>query len=215
MSPRIQVCRYTHCVLLKGRIAVDSRILGEPETHTSHPELLPATPTNIQTQHNSWFYFPLLASIKGIYEQQGMWEFIQNGTRHAVAMRKGVGEGRTGSWGYSKMIKKKKSPTVERKELYSVSSDKPHEKEYTFLNDCIVFMCITESHCCAEELKATLKISHTSMKFLEKNKSVHSSHFLFLSFWLLLLVFCAENAGSPPAIPQSILYLKTLFCIGA
>ena len=111
--------------------------------------------------------------------------------------------------------KKKKSPTVERKELYSVSSDKPHEKEYTFLNDCIVFMCITESHCCAEELKATLKISHTSMKFLEKNKSVHSSHFLFLSFWLLLLVFCAENAGSPPAIPQSILYLKTLFCIGA
>ena len=79
--------------------------------------------------------------------------------------------------------KKKKSPTVERKELYSVSSDKPHEKEYTFLNDCIVFMCITESHCCAEELKATLKISHTSMKFLEKNKSVHSSpHSLFLSF---------------------------------
>ena len=127
-----------------------------------------------------------------------------------------------GSWGgedwelgIQQNDKKKKSPTVERKELYSVSSDKPHEKEYTFLNDCIVFMCITESHCCAEELKATLKISHTSMKFLEKNKSVHSSHFLFLSFWLLLLVFCAENAGSPPAIPQSILYLKTLFCIGA
>ena len=57
--------------------------------------------------------------------------------------------------------KKKKSPTVEGKELYSISSDNPHEKENTFFNECIVFMCITESHCCAEELKATLKISHT------------------------------------------------------
>ena len=187
-----------------------SRILEEPETHTSQPELLPATPANIQTKHNSWFYFPILASIKGFYEQQGMWEFIQNqnGTGHVVAMRKGVGEGRTGSWRYSKIIKKQ-SPTVEHKELYSISSDKPHEKEYTFLNECIVFMCITESPCCAEELKATLKISHTSMKFLEKNKSVHSSpHSLFLSFWLLLLVFSAENAGSPPVSPQYILYLK-------
>ena len=33
-------------------------------------------------------------------------------------------------------------------------------------------MCITESHCCAAELKATLKISHISIQFLEKNKSV-------------------------------------------
>ena len=39
-------------------------------------------------------------------------------------------------------------------------------------------MCITESHCCAAELKVTLKISHTSIQFLEKNKSVHSSHYL-------------------------------------
>ena len=77
------------------------------------------------------------------------------------AMRKGVWERRTGSWVYRKMIKKKKSPTVEHKELYSISSDNPHEKENTFFNECIVFMCITESHCCAEELKATLKISHT------------------------------------------------------
>ena len=77
---------------------------------------------------------------------------------------------------------KKLSPTVERKELYSISSDNPHEKEHAFLTECIVFMCITESHCCAEELKATLNIN-TSIKFLEKNKSVHSSpHCLFLSF---------------------------------
>ena len=32
-------------------------------------------------------------------------------------------------------------------------------------------MCITESHCCAAELKVTLKISHTSTQFLEKNNS--------------------------------------------
>ena len=32
-------------------------------------------------------------------------------------------------------------------------------------------MCITESHCCAAELKATLKISHASTQFLEKNNS--------------------------------------------
>ena len=63
--------------------------------------------------------------------------------------------------------KKKKSPTVGCKELYSIFSDKPHEKEYTFLNECIFFMCVTEPHCCAEELKATLKISNASIKFLE------------------------------------------------
>ena len=43
---------------------------------------------------------------------------------------------------------------------------------------------------------------------------VHSSpHSLFLSFWLLLLVFSAENAGSPPASAQSILYFKTFFIL--
>ena len=57
--------RCPHYVLLKGGIAVASRILGESETHTSQPEPLYATPTNIQTQQNSWFYFPLLVSIKG------------------------------------------------------------------------------------------------------------------------------------------------------
>ena len=106
-------------------------------------------------------------------------------------MIKSVWEWRPGSWGCSKMIKQQQqqqqqqqqlSPTVERKELYSISSDNPHEKEHAFLTECIVFMCVTESHCCAEELKATLKIN-TSIKFLEKNKSVHSSpHCLFLSF---------------------------------
>ena len=44
-------------------------------------------------------------------------------------------------------------------------------------------MCITESHSCAAELNATLKISHNSIKFLEKKKSVHSYPLsLFLSF---------------------------------
>ena len=78
---------------------------------------------------------------------------------------------------------KQQCPTVERKELYSISSDNPHEKEHAFLTEYIVFMCVTESHCCAEELKATLKTSLTSINFLEKNKIVHSSpHSLFLSF---------------------------------
>ena len=63
------------------------------------------------------------------------------------------------------------------------------------------------SHCCAAELNATLKISHTSVKFLEKKKCVHISPLsLFLSFCILLLVFSEENAGSPPASPQSVLY---------
>ena len=51
---------------------------------------------------------------------------------------------------------------VESKELYSISSDKPHEKEYK--KECMC-MCITESHCCAAKLKATLKISHSSIQF--------------------------------------------------
>ena len=39
--------RCPHCVLHKGCIAVASRILGESETHTSQPEPLHVTPTNI------------------------------------------------------------------------------------------------------------------------------------------------------------------------
>ena len=77
-----------------------------------------------------------------------------------------------------------------------------------------VCVCITESLCCAAEINSTLKIIPSSMKFLEKKKSAHSSPLsLFLSFWLLLLVFSAENAGSPPASAQSILYFKTFFIL--
>ena len=54
---------------------------------------------------------------------------------------------------------KQQSPTVTRKELYSVFSDKPHEKEL----EKKISMCITESHCCAAELNATMKISHISI----------------------------------------------------
>ena len=44
-------------------------------------------------------------------------------------------------------------------------------------------MCITETHCCAADLNATLKISHTSINILEKKKSVHSCPLsLFISF---------------------------------
>ena len=75
---------------------------------------------------------------------------------------------------------KQQSPTVEHKELYSIFSDKPHEKEFKI--HMYIFMYITESHCCAVELNATLKVNHTSVKILEKKKSVHSSLSLFLSF---------------------------------
>ena len=93
------LCRCPHSVLFESCIAVASRILGESETYTSQHEPLPVTPPNTQNQH-SLFYFPLLVSIKGFSQQQGIWEFIQNqiGPRHEVAMRKDVREGRTGSW---------------------------------------------------------------------------------------------------------------------
>ena len=47
-------------------------------------------------------------------------------------------------------------------------------------------MCITESHFCAAELKATLKISHTSIQFLEKNMNIFSFFSLPVSFLLTL-----------------------------
>ena len=72
------LCRCTHYVLFKGGRAVTARILGESETHISKPESLTVTPPNIQTEHRSWIYFPLLLSIKWFYELQGMGEFIQN-----------------------------------------------------------------------------------------------------------------------------------------
>ena len=109
----------------------------------------------------------------------------------------------------------KQSLTVEHKEPYSVSSDKPHEKEYTFLTECIVVMCVTESHCCAEELNATLKISHTSINFLEKNKSTHSSpHCLFLSSDSYSL-FSLQTMPVLLLSPHNLNFIfKTLFCIG-
>ena len=92
------LCRWTHSVLFKGGIAAAPRILGKSETHTSQHEPLLVTSPNIQTQHNSFLYFPLLISIKGFSQQQEIWEFIQNqrGWRHVV-MRKGVVSGGLGS----------------------------------------------------------------------------------------------------------------------
>ena len=93
-----ELCRWTQWALLKGGIAATSIILGESEIHTSQHEPLVTSP-NIQAQQNSLFYFPLLLSITGFSQQRGIWEFInQRGPRHEVAMRKGVGEGRSGGW---------------------------------------------------------------------------------------------------------------------
>ena len=86
------ICRCTLWVRFKIDRAVMARMLGESETHICHPEPLSATPPTIQTEQHSWFYFPLLVSIKWFYELQGMWEFIQNqkGPINVAAMRKGV-----------------------------------------------------------------------------------------------------------------------------
>ena len=77
---------------------MSSRILGESEIHTSQHEPLPETPRNIQTKHNSLFYFPILVSIKGFSQHQRMSEFIQNqrGPSHEGSMRKGVVSGGLG-----------------------------------------------------------------------------------------------------------------------
>ena len=73
-------------------------------------------------------------------------------------MRKGMGEQRTGSWGYRGMINNKVLLKSIRKYInYPVIN---HMKKNKKKN--IYFMCITESHRCSVELNATLKISHTS-----------------------------------------------------
>ena len=94
-------------------------------------------------------------------------------------MRKGVGEGRTGSWGYRGMINNKVLLKSIRKDInYPVINHMRNNKK----KKIYFCMCITESHCCAAKLNTTLKISHISIKFLEKKKSVHSSPLsLFIS----------------------------------
>ena len=82
-------------------------------------------------------------------------------------MRKGVGEGRTGSWGYRGMINNKVLLQSIRKYIkYPVINHMKNNKK----KNMYFCMCITESHCCAADLNTTLKISHTSIKFLEKKK---------------------------------------------
>ena len=96
-------------------------------------------------------------------------------------MRKGVGEGRTGSLGNRGMINNKVLLQSIRKYIkYPVINHMKKNKKKIYIYFC---MCITESLCCEAEINPTLKISHTSIKYLEKNKSVHSSSLsLCLSF---------------------------------
>ena len=83
-------------------------------------------------------------------------------------MRKVVGEGRTGSWGHRGMINNKVLLQSIRKYIkYQVINHMKKNKK----KNIYFCMCITESHSCAAELNAILKISHTSIKFLEKKKS--------------------------------------------
>ena len=69
-------------------------------------------------------------------------------------------------------------------------------------------MCISESHCCAAELKVTLKISHTSTQFLEKNKSGPWFFSLPVSFLLTPApCFLSRECRFSSCIPQ----IHTLF----
>ena len=88
---------------------------------------------------------------------------------------------------------------------------KKNKKKNTY-----IFMCITESHCYAAELKATLKISHTSIQFLEKNKTVPWFSSIPVSFILtpapcFLYRECSFSSSIP--IIQTLLK-EILFCIG-
>jgi len=84
-------------------------------------------------------------------------------------MRKGVGDGRIESWGHRGMINNKVLLKSIRKYIkYPVIN---HMKKIEKKNIYFCF-CITESHCCAVELNAALKISYTSIKFLEIKKNV-------------------------------------------
>ena len=77
-------------------------------------------------------------------------------------------------------------------------------------------MCITESHCCAAELKVTLKISHTSIQFLEKNKSIFWFSSLPVSFLLTLApCFVYRECRFSSHIPTiQTLFFKNLFFNG-
>ena len=75
-------------------------------------------------------------------------------------------------------------------------------------------MSVTESHDCAAELKATLKISHTSTQFWEKNKSVPWCSSLPVSFLLTPVpCFLYWECRSSSGIPTIQTVLKTYFLL--
>ena len=75
-------------------------------------------------------------------------------------MKKGVGEGRTGISRYRGMKNNKVLLKSIRKYINCpvINHMKKNKKKNIYF--C---MCITESHCCAAELNATMKISHISI----------------------------------------------------
>ena len=88
---------------------------------------------------------------------------------------------------------------------------KKNKKKNTY-----IFMCINESHCYAAELKATLKISHTSIQFLEKNKTVPWFSSIPVSFILTPApCFLYRECRFSSHIPTiQTLFLKNLFFNG-
>ena len=121
------LCRWTQSMCFKGGKAVTSIILGESETHTSHHEPLLVTSPKIQTQHNSLLYFLLLVS-RGFLSSWGCESSSK--TKEGQDMR--LSWGRVWwveDWELGKQRNEKQQcPIVERKELYSIFSDKSHEK---------------------------------------------------------------------------------------
>ena len=81
-------------------------------------------------------------------------------------MRKGVGEGRTGSWGYRGMINNKVLLQSIRKYIkYQVINHMKKNKK----KNIYFCMCITESHCCAAELNATLRLATLQWQKVKRN----------------------------------------------
>ena len=130
-------------------------------------------------------------------------------------MRKGVGEGRTGRWGYRGIINNKDLLQSIRKYInYPVINHTKKNKK----KNIYFCMCIMVPHCCAAELNATLKISHTSIKFLEKKECPQFSY-LPVSFLLHPApCFLFRECWFSSCIPTICTLLKkknkTLFCIG-
>lgn len=155
---------------------------------------------NIQTWHTSSFYFPFFVSIRWFSQQLGIWGFIQNqkGPSRVTDIFGNVGRGGLEVWSYqmqNNIQKSNKVLLIVQGTIFNIY----------WLTNKNIFKYVQLNHLAVQHnLRQHWRSVILQYSFLEKNKSVpwFSSHSLFLSFWLLLLVFSAENACSSPGFPK-------------